>query len=132
MKPQLELAPFPANPNCLYHAYVLCVGKGAYGDAGPRAAENTPPRPGSATATKHAVRAGVPPDGSSPAEDGSSARTFRAPEASSASAARREKMGAPDRRSARTTRAGTRGTKRASFPDETPNASRATPAYRRV
>ena len=33
MKPQLELAPFPAKPNCLYHAYVLCVGKGAYGDA---------------------------------------------------------------------------------------------------
>ena len=45
LKPQLELAPFPANPNCLYHAYVLCVGKGAYGDAGPRAAENTPPAP---------------------------------------------------------------------------------------
>ena len=33
LNPQLVFAPFPANPKCLYHAYVLCAGGVLYGDA---------------------------------------------------------------------------------------------------
>ena len=47
LNPQLVFAPFPANPKCLYHAYVLCAGGVLYGDARMRSssAALSPPAP---------------------------------------------------------------------------------------
>ena len=130
LNPQLVFAPFPANPKCLYHAYVLCAGGVLYGDARTRSssAARSPPAPShvdtdAPTAGPEILaRVFFLPEAEAEAEaealddapssfpgkaafsSPSTTYPLVAPEAANAAATARENAGSVDRRSTRTSR----------------------------
>ena len=126
LNPQLVFAPFPANPKCLYHAYVLCAGGVLYGDARMRSSSAALSLPAPSHVDTDAPTAGPEilarvfflPEAEAEALDdapssfpgkaalSSPSTTYPlvAPEAANAAATARENAGSVDRRSTRTSR----------------------------
>jgi len=128
LNPQLVFAPFPANPKCLYHAYVLCAGGVLYGDARMRSSSAALSPPAPSHVDTDAPTAGPEilarvfflPEAEAEAEalddapssfpgkaalsSPSTTYPLVAPEAANAAATARENAGSVDRRSTRTSR----------------------------